>query len=326
MFDELTIDLRRSPDSRWQLTPAQGEQGRELLKAYTPDLGLHTDAAEFLISAAKNVLRNDHWEEMESLARQVALPVRGIVLCNLYYDALKAVLDRVFGCTAFAIDVPGGVLHARNLDWWTENSALARYTIVNHFVGGPAGDFTTISWPGFVGAFSGVAPGRFAVTLNAVLSVEPSQLAMPVVFLLRTVLEEARTFDEARELLCNSPIPCDCLLLLTGALPGELVVIERTPSRHAIRGPQSDYVCVTNGYQQLDAGLGSAPSGLLATWCERFNRIETLINAARPHDAEDCLRYLSDPEVQMRITVQQMVFRAATGEYWTRLPSPTEAQ
>jgi len=37
-----------------------------------------------------------------------------------YYDALKVILGRAFGCTAFATDAPGGVLHARNLDWWTE--------------------------------------------------------------------------------------------------------------------------------------------------------------------------------------------------------------
>ena len=57
-----------------------------------------------------------------------------VVLCNLYYDALKVILSRDFGCTAFAIDAPGCVLHARNLDWWTENSALARNTATSHFV------------------------------------------------------------------------------------------------------------------------------------------------------------------------------------------------
>ena len=31
-----------------------------------------------------------------------------------------------------------------------------------------------------------------------------------------------------------------------------------------------------------------------------------------------CFHYLSDPEVRMNMTVQQMVFRAATGEHWLR--------
>jgi len=183
-------------------------------------------------------------------------------------------------------------------------------------VGGPAGKFTTIGWPGFVGVFSGIAPGRFAVTLNAVLSLELPQIATPVVFLLRSVLEGARSFDEALKLLSQSPIPCDCLLLLTGTAPGELVVIERTPSRNAVRRAQSGFLCVTNGYQKLDVGLGSTSSELLATTCQRFERVETLIRKRHPANQEDCLRYLSDPEVRMHMTVQQMVFRAATGGCW----------
>ena len=128
----------------------------------------------------------------------------------------------VLGCTAFAVNAGGSVLHGRNLDWWTQNAALAHYTAVTHFIGGPAGPFTTVGWPGFVGASSGVANGRFAVTLNAVLSLEPAQAATPVVLLLRTVLEEARTFDEAVATLSDALLPCDCLLLITGTRSGEM--------------------------------------------------------------------------------------------------------
>lgn len=61
------------------------------------------------------------------------------------------------------------------------------------------------------------------------------------------VLDEARTFAEARPVLCETPIPCDCLLLLTGVAAGELAVIERTPARFAIRGPNSGFIALTNG-------------------------------------------------------------------------------
>ena len=249
---------------------------------------------------------------------------RSKTLCfvTLYYDALKVVLSSAVGCTAFAVDAPDGVLHARNLDWWTANSALARCTVTARFVNGAAGDFTTVGWPGFIGVFSGIAPGRFAVTLNAALSMEQSQLATPVVLLIRTVFEEAPTFDEALAILSETRLPCDCLLLLTGVRAGELVVIERTPSRYALRQAKDGYVCVTNGYQELDAGVGSARLELLATWCQRFERVQTLISHERPHDPEQCFRYLSDPQVRMNMTVQQMVFRAATGEHWIRVPDP----
>ena len=324
MVQEVTIDLRRAPHQRWVLTPAQGEQARELLRQYKTELGLRPDLGELLISLGRKHIRDEYWAEMESLAVTLALPVSEVALCNFYYDATKVVLGRALGCTAFAIDGAEGVLHARNLDWWTENFALGRMTTLCHFVGGAAGRFTTVGWPGFVGAFSGIAPGRVAVTLNAVLSSEPTQAATPVELLLRTVLEEARSFEEARAVLSESPIPCDCLLLLTGVGPGEIAVIERTPSRFGIRDAQSGYVCVTNGYQRLDAGLGGGPSELLGSWCQRFERVNALMRERRPESAEDCFGYLSDAAVRMNMTVQQMVFRAATGEYWVRIPGPAE--
>jgi acid ceramidase len=316
VFQELTIDLRNPPGDRWHLTPAQSQQARELLASYKKDLGLLPDAAEFLCDAARELVRSDHWSEIEALSRTLQVPVSDVALSNFYYDVLKVVL----GCTAFAVDTGNGILHARNLDWWTENAALARYTTVSHFVGGPAGEFTTIGWPGFMGVFSGVAPGRFAITLNAVLSLERAQPATPVVLVLRTVFEEAQTFDEALAILSSTPLPCDCLLLLSGTRSGELVVIERSPSRHAIRHSQSGFICVTNDYQKLNADPGSATSDLLATSCNRFHRAESLIRSERPCDPEVCFSHLSDPKVRMNITVQQMAFRAASGEYWIRLP------
>jgi hypothetical protein len=62
-------------------------------------LGLPPDFGEFLIAGAKDVVRSDHWQEMESLSRLLDLPVRDVVLCNLYYEALKVILSRVVGCT-----------------------------------------------------------------------------------------------------------------------------------------------------------------------------------------------------------------------------------
>ena len=317
MFQEITVDLRRSPKDRWHLTPTQCLQARELLVSYKADLGLSDDTAALLSAAAKEVVRPDHWLEIESLATALDMPAGDVALCNLYYDALKVVL----GCTAFAVDVGGAILHARNLDWSTENASLARYSAVTHFIGGPVGPFRTIGWPGFIGTFSGVAAGRFAVTLNAVLSLEQAQLATPVVLMLRTVLEEARSFDEAAAILSDTLLPCDCLLLLTGTRSGEIVVIERTPTRHAVRFAHGGFACVTNNYHLLDANANGTTSKLLATSCSRFERVQALAQNRLPGLPDDCFRYLSDPNVKMEITVQQMVFRAASGEYWVRLPS-----
>jgi hypothetical protein len=284
---------------------------------YQRDLGISADFREFLTTSARQFVPADYWAELESLTRILGIALSDAVQCNLYYDVLKLVL----GCTAFAVDTADGVLHARNLDWWTESEILSRYTMICNFVGGAAGEFTTIGWPGFVGAFSGVAPGRFAVTLNAVLSLDPAVPATPVVFVLRNVLERARTYDEALATLRAAPLPSDSLLLLTGTRAGEHVVIERTPSRSAVRRGESGSTCVTNGYRQLPISAGEPRSEILATSCGRLERIESLLAQAGPRTPEVCFEYLNDPAVRMQITVQQMVFRAASGDYWVRVPA-----
>jgi hypothetical protein len=134
-------------------------------------------------------------------------------------------------------------------------------------------------------------------------------------------LEEARSFDEAAAILSETLLPCDCLLLLTGTRAGEMAVIERTPTRHAVRSAHGGFACVTNNYQLLDANASGTTSKLLTTSCGRFERVQALAQNRLPESPDDCFRYLSDPNVKMEITVQQMVFRAASGEYWVRLPS-----
>ena len=304
---EILIDLTRAPGDRWALTPALRRDARELSDAYYRDLGITEDVAEAVAELARPHIPEDYWQEIAALSSQMGLsPLRGLIN-TAYYDLIKPLM----GCTAFAIDTPEGPLHARNLDWWTDDRLLQRASVLCRFVGGPAGEFVTIGWPGFIGAFSGMAPGRFAITLNSVLSEEPAQVAMPVVLLIRRVLEETTTFDAAVARLAETVIPCDCLLLVSGTQPGEFCVIERSPTQHAIRRGASGSVAVANDFLQMD--LAGIPTGeIQATSCARFDRITERLQEAPP-DVTACLDLLSDDAIAMDITVQQMAFRARTG-------------
>lgn len=303
----MQVDLAKPPTLRWSLTSAQEAGARDLFAMYQRDLGL---PAPLVAEVSRPVIREDYWEEMQGIALRAEIPVDEVVCANLYYDALKAVL---VGCTAFAVDTSVGPLHARNLDWWSENDSLRRYTTSTEFTGAPAGKFTTVGWPGFVGAFSGIAPKRFAVTLNAVISDEPLQAATPVVFLLRQVLEEAKDFQSALQILTRSPLASDSLLLLTGTREGEMAVIERTPSRAEVRYATNGSIFATNDYRKISTGLRDSGSELQATTCGRYDRISSLVASRVPKDAMECLAYLDDPAVRMGITVQQMAFQASTG-------------
>ncbi len=242
-----------------------------------------------------------------------------VMIGNLYYDALKT----LWGCTAFVVDDDNGPLHARNLDWWTENGALSTSTLTTRFVGGDRSEFVTVGWPGFVGALSGMATGRFSVSLNAVASEDGVEVAVPVVSLVRQVLERAVDFDDAVAVLSSTTIASDCLLTVAGTKRGEGVVIERTP-RHAVRRMEHGIVVATNDYRALSVNAAAAPeTSLSSTSCDRFDRAVQRLGTA-PSTLDACLSILGDTRIQMGITVQQMAFRAKTGEHRVRLPTTTE--
>jgi hypothetical protein len=115
-------------------------------------------------------------------------------------------------------DPDGGVYLLRVLDW--RQSGLGRAMVVA-WQEGPAGDFANITWPGFVGVVSAMAPGRFAVALN-----QPPMMSwnltppgdwligrvkvwrsrdLPPAHLLRRVCETCTSYDEARHLLSETP-------------------------------------------------------------------------------------------------------------------------
>ncbi len=305
------IELTQDPLVRWASLRPLASGVRALLHAYRTDLGALASNLELIEHAARTVLSDELRAELTGIAREVDAPLSDVLLGNLYYDLIKVGM----GCSAFATDTPDGPLHARNLDWWSPGSLLRDQSLVCDFRRTGVTRFKTIGWPGFAGCLSGLAPGRFAVTLNAVSSGDPVQLAEPVVFLLRRVLDTATDFGHAVELLRDTTIASDCLLLVTGVRRGELVVIERTPTRAAVRGPTNGMLEVTNDYRVL--GASKLQGELAETTCTRSARVRELLASG----VTDPWRVLQDDRVRMGITVQHMVLQASTGRCDLRLPS-----
>jgi hypothetical protein len=124
---------------------------------------------------------------------------------------------------------------------------MGRHIDVAH-MRGTAGEFYSVTWPGYVGVLTAMAPGRFAaainqapvrrrsharvlrfpdIALNAVNTwrhvrhIPPDQL-------LRQVFESCGSFAEARERLESVPVARPVIYTLVGCAPGERCVIERT--------------------------------------------------------------------------------------------------
>ena len=167
-----------------------------------------------------------------------------------------------WSCTALAREQDAVPWLARTLDW--PYPGLGRHAEIAH-MRGPAGEFYNVTWPGYVGALTVMAPGRFAASVNQaplrrrsthtrlrLLDVGLNAVAtyfkvdmIPPDQLLRQVMETCRNFDEARTVLERTPIARPVIYTLAGCRPGECCVIERTEREARVRCEET---CAANDW------------------------------------------------------------------------------
>lgn len=172
--------------------------------------------------------------EIEAIAATLGFP--GIWFLNGSYQ---------WSCTALARDEDGVPWLARTLDW--PFAGLGRYAELVR-MRGPAGEYINVTWPGYVGALTALAPGRFGAAINqgpmrrrshsrwlrlydlaanAIATLRHAR-AIPPDQLLRQVFEQAATYQDARRMLEITPVARPVIYTLAGCSEGERCVIERT--------------------------------------------------------------------------------------------------
>jgi len=252
-------------------------------------LDAHLRGARDLMAAATRT-----FGPLGELASKAALPLGDRVSCrwlarnnNPYLDEIHAIADRVkrdgvyflnvcfeWGCTSGVWQTDAGPLLRRVLDW--PFPALGENIVVAHQTG-PAGDFLNATWPGVTGVYQASAPGRFAAAINqapmrehgAGFALDWLQArvatgktdAIPPSHLLRQVFETARSYDEAKQRLCDTPLAVPAIFILAGIENGEGCVIERTETQFAVREMSDGRVCATNHFEEAfeDRGMGWRP-------------------------------------------------------------------
>ena len=156
-------------------------------------------------------------------------------------------LSMEWGCTSGVAADPEstGSRILRTLDWPV--TGLGREVVVARMAG-DAGVFFNVTWPGFVGALTVMAPGRFSAAVNQAPIVRHGMLppsfnwginrfkllaskAIPPTHLLRHVCETCNDYEQAKEILCETPIAIPALFALSGMNAIEGCVIERLEHR-----------------------------------------------------------------------------------------------
>jgi hypothetical protein len=146
-------------------------------------------------------------------------------------------------CTALAREEDGVPWLARTLDW--HFPGLGRFVAVAR-MRASAGDYYSVTWPGYVGVLTALAPHRFAAAINQAPlrrrtldpRLRPFDLAanlvttlrrsraIPPDHLLRHVFETARDYADAKRMLQATPVACPVIYTLVGYRAGDRCIIE----------------------------------------------------------------------------------------------------
>ncbi|WP_142849934.1 hypothetical protein [Telmatospirillum sp. J64-1] len=237
-----------------QIMAARLEAARTLLDAGRrrygrPMLTLADRHARGWLARAENPLL----PELDEMAETLGQP--GVHMLNLSVE---------WGCTTAALPAPDGLGNRmlRTLDW---NFRGLGENLLVHRTEGPAGAYYSVTWPGFAGVLTAMAPGRFSVAINQPRHRYPempllgewaqqkrhflASRALPGAHLLRRVCEQARDFDEAVAMLRDTPIPVPIFFTVSGLHPDQGCIIERMPDTAALH--YGEVICA-NHWQSLD--------------------------------------------------------------------------
>ncbi len=181
---------------------------------------------------------NPYRDDIAAVARRLGMP--GAFLLNLSYE---------WTCTAGIGPDPGGPGNRmlRTLDWPLKG--LGGNVVVACQDGG-AGTYYNVTWPGFVGVFTAMAPSRFSAAINQppMKAVTRScwfdwaitrtgmwrKSGLPPAHLLRKAFDECRSYADARRMLSEAPVCAPAFFTLSGDEDGAGCVIERTEHDAAV--------------------------------------------------------------------------------------------
>ncbi|KFO99390.1 Acid ceramidase, partial [Calypte anna] len=184
-------------------------------------------------------------EELQGIANSSGIPLGEIVIFNIFYEIFTV-------CTSIvAEDKTGKLYHARNLDFglflgwdvknnsWTITRELKPIVVNLDFQRNNKTVFKSTNFAGYIGMVSGVKPDLFTLTMNERFSLDGGYVGifewflgrrdgMWMGFLTRTVLENATSYQDAKDKLSKTRLLAPAYFILGGKNSGEGCVITRS--------------------------------------------------------------------------------------------------
>jgi len=157
------------------------------------------------------------------------------------------------GCSSFAAwnekSEDGNLILARNFDFYV-NDAFAENKIVAFIKPKEGFPFMMVTWPGMIGAVSGMNLEGLTVTINASKSKIPMSAKTPISILTREILQHAKNLDEAIAIAKKRKVFVSESIMVGSANDNKAILIEVSPTKMDVYDvPNTDQLICSNHFQ-----------------------------------------------------------------------------
>ncbi|SCY59518.1 Acyl-coenzyme A:6-aminopenicillanic acid acyl-transferase [Flavobacterium caeni] len=179
--------------------------------------------------------------------------LRGLYLHGAH-DIGHAMQDlALVGCSSFAAwgdkSEDGGLILGRNFDFYAGDD-FAKDKVVAFVKPDKGNPFMMVTWPGMMGAVSGMNNAGLTVTINAGKSKIPLVAKTPISILTREILQYATTIDEAVAIAKKREVFVSESIMVGSAKDQKAALIEVAPDNFGVyEVPNSNQLLCSNHFQ-----------------------------------------------------------------------------
>lgn len=185
---------------------------------------------------------------------QIAPQYQRSLYLHAAHDIGHALQDlALVGCSSFAAwgqkSEDGNLILGRNFDFYV-NDAFAENKIIAFINPNEGHKFMMVTWPGMIGAVSGMNEKGLTVTINAGKSKIPMIAKTPISILTREILQHAATIDEAIAIAKKRKVFVSESIMVGSALDNKAILIEVTPKKMDVYdAPNTNQLICSNHFQ-----------------------------------------------------------------------------
>jgi hypothetical protein len=292
------LTLRGTPE---EMGTAHGKLLGPTVRRVVDDVILHGEAAtpeayaRLMAGTAQmeRQLPDDIRRELCALAVAAQVKYEDLVALQLFGDVWRA-----SNCSSFAVFGPatatGEPVIGRNFDFWDHGVGEYASLIISYRPeqGLP---FMTITWAGIINGWTAMNTSGLVAANNTSWGRSDSLDGLSTCFMIRKIVQHARTVAQGVDIVQNTPRACGTNMLIAGGSPANAAVVEYDHEDVAVRWAERDVVIATNHFRKLQQDV---PMGEDDGWCGRYNTLRRLINE-NYGTIDRTMNFIGHPDVAM---------------------------